>query len=186
MIQKYDSINNGYNISLGGGVGSDCWCEFEYNGIIYTAKELAEMSPYNLTYHDITNRVNEHKWTIEKAINTPKGRRNVKFQYNGNIYSIKELYEMRKDKNLTYKQIKTRLLKHDWDVDRALTQSNSIKQQPHGTGTCLFEYKGKKYNSYELCLLSAVEGLTPMDITNRINNHGWTVERAITQAKRKR
>lgn len=186
LIQEYDSINNGYNISFGGGLGSDCWCEFEYNGIIYTAKELAEMSPYDLTYHDITNRINEHRWTIDKAINTPKGRRNVMFQYNGGMYSIKELYEMRQDKNLTYKQIKTRLLKHNWNVERALTQPNDTKLQPSGVGTCLFEYKGKKYNSYELCKLSNVNDLKPVDITTRINKHGWTVHRAITQPKRKR
>ena len=41
------------------------------------------------------------------------------------------------------------------------------------------------YNSYELTQISDVEGLTIEDITSRINHHGWSVERAITQPKKK-
>lgn len=186
LIELYDSINNGYNISDGGGTGSDCWCEFEYEGTIYTAKELAEMSKYNISYHDITNRINEHGWSIEKAINTPKGRRNILFKYNDNLYSINELYEIRINKNLTLSQIKNRLLKHNWDVERAISQANNTKKQPKGVGTCQFEYNGKTYNSYELCQISELENITPQDITNRINRRGWSVERAITQPKKKR
>lgn len=186
LIEKYDSINNGYNISTGGGLGSECWCEFEYNGEIYTAKELAEMSRYDLSYHDITNRINEHGWTVEKAISTPKGRKNVEFQYNGKSYTVKELYNMRINKDLTYLQIKNRLLKYNWDVERAITQSSNNKKQPHGIGTCIFEYNGKQYNSWELCQISKLEDLKPQDITDRINRRGWSVERAITQPKRKR
>lgn len=186
LISEYNSINNGYNISVGGGCGSDCWCEFEYNGIIYNAKELTEMSKYDLTYHDITNRINTHKWSIEKALNTPKQNRGIKFEYNGKLLTIKELYEIRINKDLTYNQIKTRLLKHKWEVERAITQSNKSKKQPKGNGTCLFEYNGNVYNSYELCKISTVENLTPQDITDRINRRGWDIERAINQPKRKR
>lgn len=186
LINKYDSINNGYNVSEGGGTGGDCWVEFEYDGIIYSAKELAEMSKYDLSYHDITNRINSHGWTIEKTLNTPKGRRNTKYLYEGKYYSINELYNIRINKNLTLSQIKNRLLKHNWDAQRAITQSNNIKRQPKGVGTCIFEYNGNTYNSYELCQLSNVVGLKPQDITDRINRKGWSVERAITQPKRKR
>ena len=186
LIEKYDSINNGYNHATGGGLGGECWCEFEYNGIIYTAQELASMSPYDLTYHDITNRVNEHGWTVEKAISTPKGRKNVKFEYEGKEYIIKELYELRINLDLTYSQIKNRLLKHHWNVERAIAQPSNSKNQPHGVGTCQFEYNGKIYNSWELCQISKIEDLTPQDITDRVNRRGWSVERAITQPKRKR
>lgn len=87
---------------------------------------------------------------------------------------------------MTYNQIKNRLLKHNWDVERAITQENNIKKQPHGVGTCLFEYKGRKYNSWELCKLSKLDDLRPQDITDRVNRRGWSIERAITQPKRKR
>ena len=186
LINKYNSIENGYNEDTGGGLGGDCWCEFNYNGIIYTAKELADMSKYDLSYHDITNRINSHGWSIDKAINTPKGRRNVKFKYNNKLYSIKELYEIRINKDLTLNQIKDRLLNKNWDIERAITQPSNVKKQPKGLGKKIYEYKGKLYNSYELCLMSKIDNLTPFDITNRINHHGWSVEKAITQPKRKK
>lgn len=83
-------------------------------------------------------------------------------------------------------QLKNRLLKYNWDVKRAITQSSNVKKQPKGVGTCKFEYNGKIYNSYELCLISDVEDLKPQDITDRINRRGWSIERAITQPKRRR
>ena len=144
------------------------------------------MSRHELSYHDITNRINEHGWTVEKAISTPKGRRNTEFIYNNQNYTIKELYNIRINKDLTYSQIKNRLLKYNWDAERAITQPNNIKKQPHGVGTCVFEYNGQTYNSWELCQISELEDLTPQDITDRINRKGWSVERAITQPKRKR
>lgn len=186
LIIEYDSIKNGYNVSVGGSCGSDCWCEFEYNGIIYNAKELAEMSKYDLTYHDITNRINSHKWSVEKALSTPKQNREIKFEYNGKLLTIRELYEIRINKELTYNQIKSRLLKHHWEAERAITQSNKKKKQPKGVGTCLFEYKENIYNSFELCQISELDDLKPQDITDRINRRGWSIERAITQPKRKR
>lgn len=186
LIQKYNTINNGYNISIGGSCGSDCWCEFEYDGIVYTAKELAEMSKYDLTYHDITTRINCHKWTIEKALNIPKQKRGYKFEYNGKMLTLKELYKVRINRDLTYNQIRTRILKYKWDIERALTQPNNKKKQPKGSGACLFEYNGEKYNSYQLCLLSPLDDLLPQDITDRINRRGWSIERALTQPKRKR
>ena len=185
LIQQYDSIKNGYNVSIGGGLGGACFEMFEYNGIKYTSEDLAVMSPYNITGHDITNRVNEHGWSIERALNTPKGKRNITYEYHGKHYTIKQLYEMRLDKNLTYTQIKDRLCRN-WNVERAISQSNNVKNQPFSVGTCKFEYQGKLYNSYELCQISSVEGLKPVDITTRINRHGWSVEKAITQPKKKR
>jgi hypothetical protein len=50
----------------------------------------------------------------------------------------------------------------------------------------MFEYNGKTYNSFELCQISKLKDLKPQDITDRINRKGWSVERAITQPKRKR
>lgn len=184
LIEKYDSINNGYNISLGGGLGGSAIQWYEYNGIYYSSDKLAEMSPYDLTGHDITNRLNEHGWSLEKTLNTPKGRRGVKFEYNGNYYSLKELYKIRVNKDLSFGQIRCRLFRHNWDAARAITQPNNIKIQPVGVGERIYEYKGKMYNSYELSQMSTVAGITPFDITDRINHHGWSVEKALTQPKK--
>ena len=38
-INKYDSINNGYNIGKGGGLGGDSWVEIDYKGNTYSAEE---------------------------------------------------------------------------------------------------------------------------------------------------
>lgn len=186
LILLYDSINNGYNVSYGGGIGSDSWCEFEYNGIIYTAEELASMSIYDISAHDITTRVNHHGWSIDRAINTPKGRKNVKFNYNGNNLTIKQLYNIRINKSITYEQLKNRLLKHNWDVYRAITQPSNIKLQPSNIGEKIYEYDGRMYSSYELCQISKVDGLRPADITTRINQNKWSVEKAITTPKKRR
>lgn len=185
LIKEYDSIENGYNISKGGDCGADFKCEFEYNGQIYNAQQLADISNCDLDYHDITNRINAHGWTIEKTLNTPKQNRGIKFEYNGKLLTVKELYEIRINKELTYNQIKSRLLGCHWDVERAITQPNNQKNQPFGVGEKIYEYNGQMYNSYELSQLSPVEGLTSSDITNRINHHGWDVEKAITQPKKK-
>ena len=46
--------------------------KFEYNGKLYTSKELAELSIYDLTHNDITSRINRCGWSVEKAVTTPK------------------------------------------------------------------------------------------------------------------
>lgn len=185
LIFECDAINNGYNISIGGGSGGNPWCEFEYNGIIYSAEELAEMSKYDITSHDITTRINHHKWSIEKALNTPKRNSNYMIEYNNEKYTIKEIYKIRKNKNLSYETIRDRILHHNWDVERAISQETNIKIQPHGVGTCVFEYNGKHYNSWELCQISNIEGLKPQHITDRVNRRGWSVERAINTPLKK-
>lgn len=78
LIYLCDSINNGYNAAKGGGLGGTEWRTFIYNDVVYTAKELVDMSCHNLNGHDITNRINEHGWSVEQAINKPKGRKKYK------------------------------------------------------------------------------------------------------------
>lgn len=40
------------------------------NYTMYTSKEIAELSPYNITHHHVTDRL-QLGWSIEKIINTP-------------------------------------------------------------------------------------------------------------------
>lgn len=42
----------------------------EYQGVEYTTKEIAKLSPYDITHHHVTDRLNAG-WDIEKIINTP-------------------------------------------------------------------------------------------------------------------
>ena len=185
LIDKYKNLDLSYNISNGGGCGGLPWCEFIYKGKVYTADELASISDVDgLTGHDITTRVNHHGWSIEEAITKDKVDKNKKYLYKGNYYSSRELYDLVKPENITYAQLVMRLTQHNWDPERAVTQPNNKKKQPFGVGERIYEYNGKMYNTYELSQISDVEGLDAGDIWCRINHHGWTVERAITQPKR--
>lgn len=186
LIKQLDSISNGYNIDFGGGCGGNKWVEFNYNGELLNSEEIASLSSIGITSHDITTRVRHHNWPLEKAMTQPKLYKNQKFLYNGNYYSAKELADLSDVDGITYKNILNRINKHGFSVERAITQPLNVKQQPSSTGKRCYEYNGKYYNSYELCELSDIENLKPIDITTRVNKHEWSVERAITQPKKKR
>ena len=185
LISEYNQEGGVYNFSKGGDTGCDSWVRYEYQGTLYTAQEIADMSLPEITAHDIGTRVRYHGWTLERAMTTPKMKKDYRWEYNGEYLSVNELYEIRINKDLTKAQIKTRLLQHHWDPYRAITQPNNQKRQPKGTGTCLFEYKGKFYKSHELAEMSGIPGLTSSDVRDRIKTKVWSVERAITQPKRK-
>ena len=181
LIKKYDK---NYNVDKGGGIGGDCFETFLYEGKLYNSKQLAELSKYDITPHDVTNRINSHNWSIEKTLNTKLGNKNTKYEYKGKLYTTKELYEIRINKNITYEQIKSRLSK-GWSVERAITQSNKTHNVVNDRWGYKWEYKGKLYTTKELAEISPVEDITSDDIVRRINTHGWSVERAVEQPKRK-
>ena len=186
MISKYDTINIGYNVSAGGGCGGNSWIQFEYDGDVYSPDDLARLSSLdNLTGHDLTTRINHHGWSLERAMSQPKIPKNIVYYYGNQSGTAKDWYERRIDQNLTYDQIRDRLGK-GWDVMRAITQPNTVKDQPSGVGDRIYEYNGKMYNTYELCQISPIKGLKPIDITTRVNHHGWSVHDAITKPKRHR
>lgn len=181
FIEVFNSIENGYNVEEGGSLGSDYSSIFEYNGKKYTSRELAELSDVEgITYHDITNRVNYHGWSIEDALTKPLVHKNQLFEYKGKYYTSKELADMSDVEGLTPTNIVSRINRHHWDVERAITQPKNVKKQPMGNNGFLYEYNGKKYKGFELAQISPIEGITGEVITNRINNHGWSVERAIS------
>lgn len=186
-IKKDDTINNGYNCSKGGSLGSIPWSKIYYNEKIYSSKELLELSNVeNLTEHDLTTRINCHNWDVDRALTQSKIIKNRQVKYNNNLYTLQELLKFSNIKDLTVDILYNRLFNHNWDIDRALSQPTNVKIQPFGTGDKIYEYNGKLYNSYELCQISKLDNLTPTDITTRINHHKWSVEKAITQPKKSR
>lgn len=184
LIETLDSINNGYNVSKGGGCGGDAWVEFEYNGIMMSARELEEISVEGVTSHDITTRVNFRGWSLERALTQPKQDRVYSYEYNGKYYTTEELYNM-KTIEIERRPFLDRL-RRGWSIDRVLHQPTGVKKQPFGITERDYIYKGKKYNSYELSQMSKVPGITSTHIYNRIKIHGWDIERAITQPLKKR
>lgn len=139
----------------------------------------------DITGHDITTRVNQHGWDLNRAISQPKLDKSNSYDYNGKTYTLQELLQFSRVKGLTTKKLSTRIREYNWDIERALTQPLNVKIQPCGVGERIYEYNGKMYNSYELTQISPISGLKISDITCRINKHGWTVERAITTPKKK-
>lgn len=184
LIQKYDSINNGWNISTGGSTGGKACETIKYKGKNYSSEEILQFSSVeNLTSHDITTRLS-HGWDIEKILNKKKQSRNSKYEYKNIYYTVKQLVKFIQEPTIDYNILRCRLEK-GWDTERALTQSVGVKKQPYGLGERIYEYNGKMYNSYELSQINPELGLTSSDITGRINCKKWTVEKAISQPKKK-
>lgn len=182
-IHKYSDVV--YNISKGGGCGSNPFSIFKLNGETLSSKEIADMSIEEITSHDITNRVNTHGWDLERAMTQPKQQKNTLYNYNGCNYNINELYNIRINKDLTKHTIQSRLSK-GWEVERAISQPDNIKIQPVGVGEKLYLYNDKYYNSYELYMMRKCKKITQHQIVNRINQCGWSVEDAITKPPTKK
>lgn len=97
------------------------------------------------------------------------------------------LSEIAKDKklnpnNLSKNELRSRIFKHGFDLERALNQPKGKKKQPY---TKLYEYNGKMYTTKELADMSPWD-LYPSQIRDRIDNKHFTVERAVMQKPRKR
>jgi len=78
-IELYQSKNGVYNKSKGGECGSLITAKFEVDGEVYDSHELAEMAlAEGVDYHDITTRINQHGWSLEKALTKEKMKKNQK------------------------------------------------------------------------------------------------------------
>lgn len=163
---------------------------FEHNGKLYTSKELVEFSTVDgILPRDIFNRINNYGWEAERALTQPK---NVKkqpdgcrdkskeciFNFNGKKYKSYELRNLSDVDNISSGTITNRINQLHWSIEDAINKPTKKYNQK-------FEYNGNYYTSKELAKLSNVENITHHDITDRINRMGWSVERAITQPKRK-
>ncbi len=184
-----DSIEHGYNTVPGGGLGGNAWKQYMYNGTLYSVEELLQFSTVKgLTTHDITTRIGRG-WDITTALSKPKIKKNLKFEYNKKMYSAKELAELSNIDGITARDIFNRIHNCGWTVERAITQPKNVKLQPHGcrdkNKECKFKYDGKIHKSYELKEKSCVEDITTHNITNRINQLGWDIDKALTKPKKK-
>lgn len=189
LIFLLDSINHGHNNDPGGGAGGQSWVLFEYNDDIYTPEELLQFSKVDgLTTHDLTTRINHHKWSIEEALTKPKTKRKNIYSYNGKEYTAKELYEIREYEDISFKAFASRL-SNGWDIKRALSQPTNVKLEPYGCRNkeheAIYNYNGKEYTTHELLQLSSVPDMTGPILYNRIIRREWDIDRALTQPLKK-
>lgn len=186
LVKYFSEQEKCLNIAKPGGTGGNPWIEIEYDGEKYTSNELADKFAVDgVTGHDITTRLSRG-WNINTAISQPKDERRYKVEYRGSLYTISELLQFCNIENMSVNTLSHRIFVYGWDIDRALSQPMDKKIQPFGTGERKYFYNGEYYNSYELSQMSNVDGLKPGHITTRIDHHGWSVERAITQPLKSR
>lgn len=105
----------------------------------------------------------------------------IMFDYKGERLSATEIYNKYSDGTVPKGDFMTRVHHHNWDIDRALTQSTNTKLQPFGVGERIYEYDGKMLNSYELWHYRKIDELPQAVIVQRINEYHWDIERALSQ-----
>lgn len=148
----------------------------EYNGKYYSFKELEKLtSVEGLTAKKIQSRLSKG-WSVERAITQsldtklqPFGVTGDKFEYNGKMLSVYELWLIRKCEDITQQELSYRLHRK-WDINRALTQPP--KEQNN-----LYEYQGQMLNTRQIADLAPE--LTHNDVTDRLRR-GWSVEKIIS------
>lgn len=178
LIAEYRATCGTYNIGDGGDLGSLPSAQFILNGEILSAGEIAQLSDDDITAHDITTRVNHHGWDLDEAMHRKKMNKNQMFEYNSILYSAKELAAMSSVEGITEEHILSRINKHGWDVERAITQPIGEKIQKY-----VYEYNGQLYTPTQLAKLAG-EGITEDDIRNRIEYNGWAIEDALKKPKK--
>ena len=139
--------------------------KIEYNGKVYTIKELAEMA--GLPYHTVYVRLK--KMSVEEALNKTVIKKEKvlnkkaikKYEYKSKYYTIAELADMA---NVPYATMHSRLKK--MPVEEALYKEYPTEKR--------FEYKGKEYTIPELAKMADT---TDSAIRNRLKR--MTVEEAL-------
>lgn len=157
---------------------------FEYNGNKYTIYELAELNGTGITPLGIFSRI-RRGGSIEDVVTIPFNEKTMLREYDGKLYTLDELANKFADKSVNGKDIGARL-RRGWDIERALRQPKGTKKQPFGIVEPTYKYNGELYNSYQLSQIYPELGLSSANITNRINEHHWDIEKAISTPKKQK
>lgn len=123
----------------------------EFNGKTQTMTQWSE--EIGISIQTLANRINTHKWFIERALTTPVIDQNKYITYNGETLTISEWSEL-----LGISKDLLRFRINKWGLDKA------------------FQYDKTKTLSY----LAKQNDLSYQLVWKRVNELGWTVEKAIT------
>jgi len=165
-----------------------CW---EYKGKSQPVSAWAK--EYNLSREALKDRLEKLGWPIEKALLTPmetigKGEANFnykrakRYEYNG---KFQPLSCWAREYNIKQTTLASRVKRSGWSLERALltsvfslTGENNYKYQQAKR----WEYNGK---SQSLSAWAAEYGLATVQLNNRVNRWGWSLERALTTSVKK-
>lgn len=92
-----------------------------YDNKFYTISELADK--YNIDYALLRDRIMDKDWTIEDAINIPKGADKRYIEFNGETHT---LVDWERITGIGRQTIANRIDKLGWSVEKALTLSPEI------------------------------------------------------------
>lgn len=172
LIEKYDTIKNGYNRTNGGEYWSGLPIYYTYNGQKYTAYELSEK--FNISYYCFKWRLSKG-WSVEDAVEIPQEDKMNTYNYNDHMYSIYELAEIN-GTGITPHGIQSRI-NRGWSIKDAVE-----KPLVKNTTTKIRTINGTYYSSKDLLKMSNVDGLTEKNISYRLSK-GWSIERTLNQSK---
>ena len=91
LIEKYDTIKNGYNRTAGGELSAGTPYLYMYKDKKYTIYELADT--FGIAYHALRWRF-QKGWSVEDAVEIPQEEKYNIYRYNGKPYTVYELAEM--------------------------------------------------------------------------------------------
>ena len=175
LIEQYDSIKNGYNCSPGGETNGGIPKYYEYHNKRYSIYELLEdknINIYNISYDCSKWRINTG-WSLEDIFNTPQPEKYNYYEYNEKKYTIYELANI-STTGITPHGIQTRI-RRGYSVKDAVEKQLTEK-------TMYREYNGEYYTCDELAEKFGHPTVDGHTIVTRLQ-HGWTVERAVSQPK---
>lgn len=171
LIEKYDTIKNGYNRTAGGELSAGTPYLYMYKDKKYTIYELADT--FGIAYHALRWRF-QKGWSVEDAVEIPQEEKYNIYRYNGKPYTVYELAEMN-GSGITPHGIQTR-------INRGMSVEQAVETPLQKKRVEERIIDGVYHSNEDLLKLAAVDGLTKNDITNRLNN-GWSLKRTLSQPK---
>lgn len=143
--------------------------KFEYQGEMLTCGQISERIGGSPTEYALYDRLVRQKLSVEEAISRPVPERVYLHEYQGEMWTVPELAEL---SGISKKQLKVRLRKYGWSVEKAISTPVNNAQGKKLT----FEWQGQQRTLKELSDLS---GVSVKNLYQRITQFQWSVAQAM-------